>query len=66
MEYCAGGSLYQYLRERNTGLDENEFKTYLEQILNGVQVHLPHVLLALEVSVWINLLSLQVDPIIYH
>ncbi|XP_048738713.1 serine/threonine-protein kinase Nek4-like isoform X2 [Ostrea edulis] len=37
MEYCAGGSLYQYLRERNTGLDENEFKTYLEQILNGVQ-----------------------------
>jgi serine/threonine protein kinase len=38
MEYCAGGSLYQYLRQRNNGLDENEFRVYLEQILNGVQV----------------------------
>ncbi|XP_062598409.1 serine/threonine-protein kinase Nek4-like [Saccostrea cucullata] len=36
-EYCSGGSLYHYLRERKTGLEECEFKIYLEQILNGVK-----------------------------
>lgn len=36
-ELCAGGSLYDYLRRVKTGLEEHEFKIYLEQILNGVQ-----------------------------
>lgn len=39
-ELCAGGSLYDYLRQVKIGLEEHEFKTYLEQILNGVKVHL--------------------------
>lgn len=36
-ELCAGGSLYDYLRQVKIGLEEHEFKTYLEQILNGVK-----------------------------
>ncbi|XP_061187055.1 serine/threonine-protein kinase Nek1-like [Saccostrea echinata] len=36
-EYCSGGSLFHYLCERKTGLEEYEFKIYLEQILNGVK-----------------------------
>lgn len=36
-ELCAEGSLYDYLRQVKIGLEEHEFKTYLEQILNGVK-----------------------------
>lgn len=36
-ELCAGGSLYDYLRQVKIGLEEHEFKIYLEQILNGVK-----------------------------
>ena len=38
MEYCEGGTLYQLLRDKGSGLPEEQFIDYLRQIAEGVKV----------------------------
>ncbi|XP_069101700.1 serine/threonine-protein kinase Nek4-like [Argopecten irradians] len=37
MEYCSGGTLYEYIRSRNTKLPEDMFVNFLKQIADGLK-----------------------------